>query len=239
LKNASLLLRSFLFNAIMWTSVLVYAPLSLCTLPLPRDARYRFITQWTRFNLWCLGRICHIRFQVHGAEHLPDEPVIVASNHQSAWETLAFQVIFPPQSWVLKRELLFIPFFGWALALTWPIVINRSARRKALRQILVAGKVRLDAGRWVVVFPEGTRRPPGALGRFGIGAALLAKHTGRPIVPVTHDAGRFWPRRGFLKHPGVVTVTIGRPIPPEGPPEELTARVRASVEGQNRFSTSP
>ncbi|MHB1586126.1 MAG: lysophospholipid acyltransferase family protein [Acidiferrobacteraceae bacterium] len=232
MKNAVLLLRSAAFNVIVWITVLVFAPLSLCTFPLPQAARYRFITQWTRFNLWCLERICRVRFRVVGAEHLPKTPAIVVSNHQSAWETLAFQVIFPPQSWVLKRELLFIPLFGWALALTWPISIDRGARRRALQQILAGGMTRLNAGRWVVIFPEGTRRPPGALGRFGLGAALLAKHTGRPIVPVAHNAGCCWPKRGFIKRPGVITVVIGPPLPPEDAPEALTEQVRNWIERQ-------
>ncbi|MHB1951431.1 MAG: lysophospholipid acyltransferase family protein [Acidiferrobacteraceae bacterium] len=232
MRHAGLLLRSAAFNLIVWITVLVYAPLCLLTFPLPHGTRYRFITQWTRFNLWCLERLCSVRFRVIGAEHLPRTPAIVVANHQSAWETLAFQVILPPQCWVLKRELLFIPLFGWALALTWPVAIDRGARRKALQQILTAGAARLDAGRWVVIFPEGTRKLPGALGRFGLGAALLAKRTGRPIVPVAHDAGCFWPKRGFVKRPGVITVTIGPPLPPDGDPETMTQKVRDWIAGQ-------
>ncbi|HET9122104.1 MAG TPA: lysophospholipid acyltransferase family protein [Acidiferrobacteraceae bacterium] len=220
------LIRSLVFNIVLWVSVLIYAPLSLLTAGFPRSVRYRFITSWSRFALWALQHLCGISFTVSGLEHLPGRPAIVAANHQSAWETLAFQLLFPPQSWVLKRELLWIPLFGWALALTWPIAINRGAGRQALERILLDGKERMEQGRWVVIFPEGTRRPPGSLGRFGLGAARLALHTGRPLVPVAHDAGRYWPRRGFLKYPGCIQVLIGPPIAATGPVEALNERLR-------------
>lgn len=226
MSTSVLAFRSAVFAAVLWLTVLIYAPLSLLVFFLPQMARYRFISQWSHFNVWALRWICGIRFSVTGLEHLPLEPAIIAANHQSAWETLAFQVIFPPQSWVLKRELLFIPLFGWALALTLPIAIDRRAGRRALDEILRSGKNRLDNGRWVVIFPEGTRRPPGTIGRFGLGAALLARHTGRPIVPVAHNAGRFWPRAAFLKRPGTVRVMIGPPISPEGTPEEINGALQ-------------
>ena len=223
------LIRSLLFNLVLWLSVVIYAPLSLLTAAFPRRARYRFITAWSRFALWALRHLCGISFAVSGLEHIPGQPAIVAANHQSAWETLAFQLLFPPQSWVLKRELLWIPLFGWALALTWPIAINRGAGRRALETILTDGKERMEHGRWVVIFPEGTRHPPGALGRFGLGAARLALHTGRPLVPVAHDAGRYWPKRGFLKYPGCIRVLIGPPIAPTGPVDALNDRLRGWI----------
>jgi 1-acyl-sn-glycerol-3-phosphate acyltransferase len=153
---------------------------------------------------------------VIGAEHIPQIPGIVLSKHQSAWETLAFQEIFPPQVWVLKKELLLVPFFGWGLAMTSPIAIDRSSKKAALKQIVSQGKDRLKKGFWIVVFPEGTRIAPGKKGRYGIGGAWLATHTGAPVVPVAHNAGRFWGRNALIKLPGTITVSIGAPIDPTG-----------------------
>ena len=174
--------------------------LSLLTSPFPPLARYRFTSQWARFHIWLLGSICGLRYRVEGARALPrGRTAVVLAKHQSSWETLAFQQIFPPQVWVLKRELLWVPFFGWALALLDPIAIDRGAGRKAVQQIIEQGRQRLESGRWVVVFPEGTRMAAGQQRRFGIGGAALAAATGYPVVPVAHNAGHYWPRRGFLK----------------------------------------
>jgi 1-acyl-sn-glycerol-3-phosphate acyltransferase len=132
--------------------------------------------------------------------------------HQSSWETLALQALFPPQVWVLKRELLWIPFFGWGLASLNPIAIDRSAGRKALNQVVEQGRERLSSGAWVVIFPEGTRIPTGEIGKFGMGGAFLAVETGYPVVPVAHDAGKSWPKHGFIKYPGVIKLVIGDKI---------------------------
>ncbi len=202
-------LRSALFNLILWLSVLVYAPLSLLTFPLPLRWRYGFISRWSRFHIRLLKLLCGLDHRVEGKERLPHGPAILFAKHQSTWETLAFQMIFPPQTWVLKRELLWIPLFGWALALLRPIAINRGAGRRALAQIVEQGRARLAAGIWVVIFPEGTRVAPGHKRRYRIGGALLAAETGYPVVPVAHDAGSYWPRRGFLKKPGTIRVAIG------------------------------
>lgn len=210
------LVRSLLFNLGLWLSVALFAPIALSSFPLPPIPRYRFISLWARFAIWWLGVTCKLYFRIEGREHLPVGPAVVLAKHQSAWETLAFQMIFPPQVWVLKRELLWIPFFGWGLALTQPIAINRRAGRRAVEQIIEQGKQRLDAGRWVVVFPEGTRIAPGRMGRFGIGGAALAAKSGYPAIPVAHNAGSFWPRRGFRKRPGVIRVVIGPTIESRG-----------------------
>lgn len=220
-------LRSLLFNLVLWVSVVIYAPLTLFTFPFPPLMRYRFIIQWTRFNLWALERICHLRYEVEGLEHLPADTAIVFSKHESSWETLALQIILPPQVWVLKRELLWIPLFGWGLALTDPIAIDRRSGRRAIEQIIRHGRERLESGRWVVVFPEGTRTAPGQLRRFGYGGAVLAEHTGHPVVPIAHDAGSYWPRRGFHKQPGVIRVVIGAPLPTQG---KTAAEINALAE---------
>jgi len=211
-----LLLRSLLFNAVMMSTAVVYSTLVVFTLPFDHLTRYRIIRQWARFIVRLLRWMCRLDFRVEGREHLPDRAAVILSKHQSAWETIAFQEIFPPQVWVLKRELLWLPFFGWGLALTRPIAIDRAASRRALDAIVKQGIDRLNAGRWVVVFPEGTRMAPGERGTYGPGGALLAARSGAPVVPVAHNAGEYWPRRGWIKHPGTIRVVIGPAIEPEG-----------------------
>src|SRR5512135_404776 len=138
-------LRSLLFNIVMFTTVTVYAPIAALTFPLPPLTRYRFTSQWARFQIWMLGVLCGLRYRVEGREHLPRGTTsIVLAKHQSTWETLALQHIVPPQVWVLKRELLWLPFFGWGLAVLQPIAINRGAGRKAVQQIIDQGRQRLD-----------------------------------------------------------------------------------------------
>jgi len=217
-------LRSALFNLIMMGTVPIYAPLSLLVFPLPPIARYRFISLWGRFQTWLVGVLCGLKYEIEGRENLPDTTAIIFAKHQSTWETFAFQQIFPPQVWVLKRELLWIPLFGWALKMLDPIAIDRGAGRKAVQQIIEQGRQRLESGRWIIVFPEGTRVAPGEWRRFGIGGAVLAAETGHPVVPVAHDAGYFWPRRGFLKQPGTVRVVIGPAIRSTGKTAEQINR---------------
>ena len=217
-----LILRSLLFNLVLFSTVTVYAILAVLTFPFAPLKRYRIISQWARFHIWLLKVLCHLDYRVEGAERLPQQTAIILSKHQSTWETLAFQQIFPPQVWVLKRELLWLPFFGWGLAMTQPIAIDRNAGRKAIDQIVDQGRDRLATGRWVVVFPEGTRMAVGQTKRHGIGGAVLAARTGHPVVPVAHNAGSYWPRRGFIKHPGTIRIVIGPVIDSHGKtPEEI------------------
>ncbi len=211
-----LVARAVLFWLGMLLSTVVIAPLSLLTFPLPFVMRYRFIGLWTHFNLWWLERSCGLYYQVDGLENIPAANAIVMAKHQSTWETLALQRIFGPQVWVLKRELLWLPLFGWGLALLEPIAIDRKAGRKAVRQVVDQGIQRLRAGRWVVIFPEGTRVAPGERRRYGVGGAVLAAQSGYPIVPVAHNAGEFWRRHSFIKYPGVIRVVIGTPIATAG-----------------------
>ena len=228
-----LVLRSLIFNLIMFVTVALYAPLAILTFPLPPLWRYRVIRQWARFMVWLLGWLCGLRFHVEGRSHLPKSPAIVIAKHQSSWETLAFQQIFPPQVWVLKRELLWVPFFGWGLAQLDPIAIDRGSGRRAIEQIIGQGRQRLETGRWVVVFPEGTRVAPGQRRRYGMGGAVLASATGYPVVPVAHNAGSFWPRRGFLKKPGIIRVAIGPVIDTRGKtPEQINAQAQEWIEDQ-------
>jgi 1-acyl-sn-glycerol-3-phosphate acyltransferase len=166
--------------------------------------------------IWLLRVLCNLKYEVQGQQNIPDGAAIIFCKHQSTWETLALQQIFPPQVWVLKRELFWVPFFGWALMSLGSVGIDRKSGRKAIRQIVKQGAYRLKQGRWIVIFPEGTRVAPGVRKRYGIGGAVLAEHSGFPVVPVAHNAGEFWPRRGLLKKPGTIKVVIGEPIQTNG-----------------------
>lgn len=211
------LLRALLFYTGLTGAALVYAPVGLIILPLPYRLRYRIVSQWTHFSLWWLRRTCGIRFEVSGREHLPSGPAIVMCKHQSAWETMALQLIIDaPQVFILKRDLLWIPLFGWGLASLKPIAINRTSGVRAARQIVAQGLQRLRQGCWVIVFPEGTRVAPGESGRYMPGGAMLAERAGCPVVPIAHNAGCYWPKNSFRKHPGTIQVVIGRPIDARG-----------------------
>ncbi|HSC93764.1 MAG TPA: lysophospholipid acyltransferase family protein [Burkholderiales bacterium] len=227
------LLRSSVFALFQAIITPVFALLALFVIPFPAAARYRFITTWSRLMLAGAETILGIRYRVLGAENLPPPPYIVLAKHQSAWETLAFQVIFPQQVWVVKRELLWIPFFGWGLAMLAPIAIDRASGPRALNQLLEQGRERLARRYCIVIFPEGTRIAPGSRGKYQVGGAWLAVKTGTPVVPVAHNAGELWRRRAFIKRPGLVTVSIGAAIDPRGlTPEELIRRVESWIEGE-------
>jgi 1-acyl-sn-glycerol-3-phosphate acyltransferase len=229
------MLRSSLFAAALALVTPPYAILSLATFPLPRLTRYRVISGWSRLVLFLAERILGISCRIEGAENLPSRPSVILSKHQSAWETLAFQKIFPPQVHVLKRELLWIPFFGWGLALMSPIAIDRSRGVAALRSIARRGRERLEQGFWIVVFPEGTRVAPGERRAYQLGGAWLAAESGAPVVPVAHNAGLLWPRNAFLKRSGTVTVRIGPPIDTrDRDPKAVNAMVETWIEEQQK-----
>ncbi|MGH8720715.1 MAG: lysophospholipid acyltransferase family protein [Burkholderiales bacterium] len=229
------LLRSALFALALVVVTPPYALVALATFGLPRLTRYRIISGWSRLVVRLARAILGIRWTVEGREHLPAKPAVILAKHQSAWETLAFQEIFPPQVLVLKKELLWIPFFGWGLALMSPIAIDRANGRAALRDIARRGKERLAQGFWVVIFPEGTRVRVGEKRDYRQGGAWLAAQCGVPVVPVAHNAGRLWPRNAFLKRPGKVTVRIGPPIPTAGrDAKQISAAAEAWIEGEQR-----
>lgn len=226
-------LRSLIFFAGMLLSAIVYTPVALAAWPLPPVARSNLIGCWARMIVAWLRATCGLRHRVVGLHNLPARPCVILSKHQSAWETIAYQDIFPAQAWVLKRELLWIPVFGWGLAATRPIAIDRKAGVRALDDVVRQGIERLNGGRYVVVFPEGTRMPPGERGRYNPGGAMLASRAGVPVVPVAHNSGSFWSRRGFLKRPGVIDVRIGPPIEVEGKrPKQINAEAEAWIEAQ-------
>ncbi len=232
-RTVGLILRSSLFTAGLFLSAVLYAPLTLLTFPFGYRQRYRFIAQWSRFNLWWLSVTCRLKHEIEGLENVPNRPAVVLVKHQSAWETLALQRLFVPQVWVIKRELLWIPFFGWGLAMLRPIAINRRAGHRAVKQVVEQGRHRLQAGCSVIVFPEGTRVAPGERRRYLPGGALLAKRSGFPVIPVAHNAGQFWPRRGFIKRPGIISLVIGPAIDTAGrKPAEVNHIAEQWIEGQ-------
>ena len=226
-----ILLRSAIFALLQGVLTVVFAIASLLTFPLGPFTRYRIITTWNRIIIRAARVICGIRYEIKGAENLPDYPVVVMAKHQSAWETIALPVLLPPQAMVLKKELLALPFFGWGLAMLSPIAINRKAGKEALRQIVAQGSARIKQGFWVMIFPEGTRVKPGAVGRYGVGGAWLATHTKTPVLPVAHNAGEVWPKHAFLKRPGTITLSIGPVISSEGKKADaLNEEVKAWIE---------
>ena len=198
---------------------------------LPYRMRFHFIVgTWSRFSLFWLKRTCGVGYQIIGAEHIPDRPCIVLVRHESTWEAAFLQTLFAPQATLLKRELLWIPFFGWAFALLKPIAINRGNPRLALRKLITEGRRRLHQNVWVVLFPEGTRMPSEVIGKFQIGGATLASATGVPLLVVAHDSGRFWPPHQLRKRPGSVTVKIAPPIDPQGKTsKEINALATATM----------
>ena len=197
-------------------SVPVFSILLFITQPLPRSDPYRWAVAWADSVLFMLRTLCGLSYSVTGLENLPGPSSIVLMKHSSTWETLAQLQIFPRQTWVLKHELLWIPLFGWALRTFKPIAIDRKGGASAVQQVLEQGQRRLAEGLCVMIFPEGTRMPAGQTRRYGLSGALLASAAGKPIVPVAHNAGWFWPRRGWFKRPGTVRVVVGEPIPTAG-----------------------
>jgi len=228
-----IVLRSALFALFQVAVTIPYSFVALATFPFPFATRYRVITGWSRLVLWALRSICGVHYRVIGAERLPAPPFIVLSKHQSAWETLAFQEIFPPQVWVVKRELLWLPFFGWGLAMLAPIAIDRGSGARALRQMLEQGTERLRRGLCIVIFPEGTRVAPGERRDYQTGGAWLASKTTALVVPVALNSGEVWPRNAFLKRPGIVTVSIGAPLDSRGQSaEEINRQVKDWIESE-------
>lgn len=228
--------RAALYQTFLIVTVIPYAIACLLWSPLPLRWRYRLTTAWPRLAVWGARTILGIRWQIKGWDNLPDGPGIILSKHQSAWETLFFPAYMPREvCFVYKKELHRIPFFGWGLALLRMIPIDRSKGRDAFEQVVQLGQKRIDEGRWPILFPEGTRTAVGTAGRYKLGGARLAVQTQTPVIPVAHNAGELWPRRAFIKKPGMITVSIGAPIDPEGlTADELNEKVRDWIESEMR-----
>jgi 1-acyl-sn-glycerol-3-phosphate acyltransferase len=228
-------LASVVFSLYLIVTTIITATIALLLFPFPYKYRYYFINLYAVAAVNVLTILCGLRYRVEGTENLPDasNPVIIFCKHQSTWETFALQVIFHKISFVFKNELLWIPFFGWGLAAMKPIAIHRGAGKKAVKQLVTGGIKRLEEGISVVIFPEGTRTQPTGPGRYRIGGAVLAAESGYPVVPVAHHAGEFWPRKGFVKKPGEVTVRIGPKISTQGKsPEAILAEAKTWIEAQ-------
>jgi len=224
-------LGSIFFTLCLFVSVPFYGTVALLTAPLPRSWTYGVAVAWIDSMFWLLRRLCGLDYRVEGLEHLPKRSSIVLIKHSSAWETLAQLKIFPRQTWVLKRELMWVPILGWVLWLLSPIAIDRRGGGAAVQQVVDQGRERLMAGVWVMVFPEGTRMPAGQTRRYGLSGVLLASAMGLPVIPVAHNAGYYWPRRGWLKRPGTIRVVIGAPIETRGvEPRLVNERAQRWVE---------
>lgn len=230
-----ILLRSLVYYFLLMLSVGVFGVIVVIGgLIGSIDFADRWSSRWGRTNLRLQSWLCGLNYRVRGIENLPDRPCIVMSKHQSAWETIALRAILPaPQSWVLKKELMRLPLFGLGLKIVRAIPIDRSAGRRAAMKIVTEGIGRLAEGRWVIIFPEGTRTDPGEKRRYGLGGAFLAERSGAAVIPVAHNAGVFWRRRGVKKYPGTIDVVIGPPVLPGGRrASEIMKDVRDWIESE-------
>ena len=237
-------MMTFIRSTLFTFFLLVFTPIwsVLCMLVFPflnPENRYRFIGLWNKVVIQVLKHLCGIHFEIRGMENIQavlDQPVVVLSKHQSAYETIAYIALLPKQlCFVFKRELLWIPFFGWALALLKMIHINRASKETAALSVASQGRKRLSEGKWILMFPEGTRTPVGSHKPYRKGGARLASATGATVVPIAHNAGRFWPRNSFMKYPGTVIFSIGPAIASAGKSgDQLHQEVESWIEAEMR-----
>ncbi|MCH7881212.1 MAG: 1-acyl-sn-glycerol-3-phosphate acyltransferase [Proteobacteria bacterium] len=192
--------------AALMVSALFFAPLIV---------RISIIKLWIEYSLGSLRIICGLKYQIEGLENIPEHGFIIMSKHSSTWEAIALQKFFDPMIWVVKRELIWIPLFGWALRAMNAIALNRGTGRKAINQLISESKQRMDQGRILMLFPEGTRVPPMQQKPFKMGGAIVSEKTGYAILPIAHNAGEFWPRHSWIKWPGTIRMVIGKPIDPQ------------------------
>ena len=210
LEKTNLFIRSLIFTTVIATAITIFSFFCVLAKVLPFRYRYTMIVWFTAWVLQVLKYICRINYHVQGLENIPENRTgVVLSKHQSTWETFYLPTVFHQAAIILKKELLWVPFFGWGLANVEPIAIDRKKKSSAMEQIIKKGKACLQAGRWILVFPEGTRIPYGKVGQYKAGGARLAIAAEAPIIPVAHNAGKFWSKRGFIKKPGTIQVVIG------------------------------
>ena len=211
-------IRTFFFYLLLSSSSFFWCIFCVIVSPLlPFPTRYRLVCQtWCRFAVWLARVVARVDYRISGLENIPQQPCVILAKHQSTWETFFLSGYFGPLSQVVKRELLYVPFFGWAMNLVKPIAIDRSNPKAALKQLAKQGDERLKEGAWVLIFPEGTRIPPGQIGKFSRGGAALAVNAGLPVLPIAHNAGEFWPKEGWAKYPGTIDVVIGPLMHAEG-----------------------
>jgi 1-acyl-sn-glycerol-3-phosphate acyltransferase len=218
-----LVLRSLVFNLAFYLNTALWLVVALPTFFMPYTGVLWVAKTWGRLNLWLLRVIAGVNFEIRGREKIPHGPMIVASKHQSAWETFALLHLFDSPTFIMKRELQWIPIFGWLTIKGRMVSVNRGAGAQALRDMTERARVELSRGRQLIIFPEGTRRPVDAEPRYKYGVAHLYAEEGVPVLPVALNSGLFWPRRTFLRHPGTVVVEILDPIPP-GKEKDVFAR---------------
>jgi 1-acyl-sn-glycerol-3-phosphate acyltransferase len=228
-------LRSLLYFIAMIVSIVFFGlAISTIGLLLPLPYRDRISAAWGNTNLWLMRIICGLKYRIRGRENLPEHGAIIMAKHQSTWETISLKgIVHPRQSWILKQELMRIPVFGWALMAIPNIPIDRSSGHLAVKQIIKRGTELLQQDRVIVVFPEGTRTAPGEKTKYGIGGSLLAEKSGYPVIPLAHNAGVFWRRRGLKKYPGTVDIVVGEAFDPQGmKASEITRKVEAWIEAE-------
>lgn len=235
-----LYIRSIIFWLGFLLSTVIIGSAVILAYPFNSDIRVKIARYWGVTNLWLLKLICKLDYTVEGKENIGDRNAIVFCKHQSTWETIALHAIVPFGRWVFKRELLRIPLFGWALACTDPIAIDRGAGRAAVKQLVNRGKQKLERGKWVNIFPEGTRAAPGAEPKYKMGGAILAAESGYPVLPIAHNAGEYWPRHSFIKWPGSITVCIGPYIESKGrKADEIMQDARTWIENKMQQISDP
>ncbi|BBB65442.1 1-acyl-sn-glycerol-3-phosphate acyltransferase [Undibacterium sp. YM2] len=229
-------IRSLIFLLVMAVVTVVWAPISMLFAFLPYNQRYYITARWNVTIIWAAKVICGIRYQTKGFENFPDGPAILLSKHQSAWETIFLLMATPrPLVFVFKKEITYIPFFGWAISMLRMIPIDRSKGKDAFAHVVTQGRKRLADGQWIIMFPEGTRIPVGKKGQYKGGGARLAVETNTPVVPIALNSGECWPKNSFTKLPGTVTVSVGKPIPPNGMNAvELMQEVEKWIEAEMR-----
>ena len=229
-------LRGLMFTKLLVFNTIIGSLWAVVLWPLPHRLAYFYAVRcWAVANLWLLRVLCGVSWEVTGLENLPDRPSVVLMKHSSAFETIAQALLFPRQTWLLKRELMFLPIFGWGLAALRCVGVDRARGSRAIRAVIRDGKTRIEEGLWVIVFPEGTRVAPGEEGSYAPGGAMIASAASCPIVPVAHDSGDFWPRRSVVKTPGTIRVVIGKPMNPRsGSAREVTRSAQAWIEAEVR-----
>src|SRR5262249_26932217 len=227
---AAIFLRSLVFNILFYLVFLAWAVVALPTFAMPRGAMLRVANWWAQSNIFLMRTICNINVEFRGVEKIPRGPLIVASKHQSMWETISLLHFFEAPFFALKRELQFIPIFGLFLIKTRMIAIDRGAGGRALIAMARRAREEVRRGRQFVIFPEGTRRPGGAPPKYKSGIALIYSDCGVPCLPVALNSGLFWPRRTFMRYPGTLVVEFLDPLPPGLPRDEFLARMSGAIE---------
>ena len=225
-----LVIRSVVFNVLFYLNLLVHFIAAIPTLAMPRWGIIAVARFWARTNLWLLRMVCGIRVEFRGVEKIPPGPLLVSSKHQSLWETFALLLILPDPAYIMKRELMWIPFFGWYTWKAGMIPVDRSRGSQALAEMNACARREAQRNRQIIIFPEGTRRPPGAEPKYMYGVVHLYAEMGVPCLPIALNSGLFWPRRSIRRYPGTIRVEVLDPIPPGLGKDEFFERLQGEVE---------